>query len=128
MLYICSEEGNKIRYLGCMQILEIFCLNKLLCRDMRVDQDISQKDLSFFLIICFLLAVIILPAIVSKIPSALICHKSQRGLTNLENLGVIVQILLKGVNNSEKVLGFKQWALTSQPSNFKSKIIQLPKM
>lgn len=66
-----------------VDILEIFFLNKLLCRDMRVYQDISQKNLSFFLIICFPLAVIILPAIALKIVPALICHKS-----HLENLGV----------------------------------------
>lgn len=94
---------------------------------MRVYQDISQEDLSF-LIICFPLAVTILPAIVSKTPSTLICHKSQWGLMNLENLGVIVQILLTGVNISGKQMGFKQQALTPQPWNFKSKIIQAPKM
>lgn len=63
---------------------------------MRVYQDISQKDLSFFLIICFPLAVIISPAIVLTIPPALICHKSQWGLMNFENLGVMVQILSRG--------------------------------
>lgn len=109
-------------------ILEIFCLNKLLCRGMRVCQDISQKDLSFFLIICFPLAVIILPTIVLKILPALICHKSQWGLMSSENSGLIVKILLRGVNISGKLLGFKQWALTPQPWNFKSKIIQVPKM
>lgn len=92
-------------------ILEIFCLNKLLCRDMRVCQDISQKDLSFCPIICFPLALTILPAIVLKIPPTLICHKSQQGLTSLENLGVIVRFY-SGVNISGKLLGFKQWALT----------------
>lgn len=109
-------------------ILEIFCLTKLLCRDIRVYQAISQKDLSFFLIICFPLAFIILSAIASKIPSILICHKSQQGLMSLENLGVIVQILFRRVNISGKLLEFKQWTLTPQPSNFKSKNIQVPKM
>lgn len=83
-------------------ILEIFCLNKLLCRDITVYQVISQKDLSFFLIICFPLAVILLPAIVLKIPPALICHKSKWGLMNLENLGVIEQILPRGENFSQR--------------------------
>lgn len=47
-----SSKQNQVLWMYA-DILEIFCLNKLLCRDMRVCQDISQKDLSFCLIICF---------------------------------------------------------------------------